>query len=119
MLGSVFWKPDIIIQVVPTLFCSIQTLFVAKLVGAKSVVHVQDYEVDAMFDLSIAKTSLSKKAAYWLEKKILNSFQTVSTISQGMLNRAIQKGVDKKKLLFFPNWAEVGGFENLSKIKNF
>ena len=61
MIGSVFWKPDIIIQVVPTLFCSIQTLFVAKLVGARSIVHVQDYEVDAMFDLSIAKTSLSKK----------------------------------------------------------
>tara|TARA_B100000161_G_scaffold252040_1_gene211552 strand:+ start:15569 stop:16783 length:1215 start_codon:yes stop_codon:yes gene_type:complete len=119
MIGSVFWKPDIIIQVVPTLFCSIQTLFVAKLVGARSIVHVQDYEVDAMFDLSIAKTSLSKKIAYWLEKKILNSFHTVSTISHGMLKRAVQKGIDKKKLLFFPNWAEVARFENRSKNKQF
>lgn len=119
MLSSVFWKPDIVIQVVPTLFCSIQTLLVAKFAGAKSVVHVQDYEVDAMFDLSIAKTSLLKKTAYWLEKKVLNSFHTVSTISQGMLNRAIEKGVDKKKLLFFPNWTEVACFENRSKNKQF
>ena len=119
VLGSVFWKPDIVIQVVPTLFCSIQTLLIAKLAGAKSVVHVQDYEVDAMFDLSIAKTGLLKKTAYWLEKKVLNSFHTVSTISQGMLNRAIQKGVDQKKLLFFPNWTEVARFENRSKNKKF
>jgi colanic acid biosynthesis glycosyl transferase WcaI len=119
MLGSLFWKPDIIIQVVPTLFCSFQTLFVAKMIGAKSVVHVQDYEVDAMFNLSIAKTTLFKRTAYWLEKKILNSFHTVSTISQGMLSRAIQKGVDHKKLLFFPNWSEVAKFENRHKNKKF
>lgn len=119
MIGSAFWKPDIIIQVVPTLFCSIQTSLIAKLISAKSVAHVQDYEVDAMFDLSIAKTNLFKKTAYWLEKKILNSFDTVSTISQGMMNRAIQKGIDHKKLLFFPNWAEVNRFENIDKDKQF
>ena len=75
VMSSAFWKPDIVIQVVPTLFCSVQTLILSKLVGAKSVVHIQDYEVDAMFDLSIAKTGFFKEIAYWLEKKILNSFQ--------------------------------------------
>jgi len=119
VIGFAFWKPDIVIQVVPTLFCSIQTLILSKLVGAKSVVHIQDYEVDAMFDLSIVKTGLVKEIAYWLEKKIFNSFQVVSTISKGMINRASQKGIEDKKLLFFPNWAEVGRFENQNKDTKF
>jgi colanic acid biosynthesis glycosyl transferase WcaI len=119
VIGSVFWKPDLVIQVVPTLFCSVQTLISSKLVGAKSVVHIQDYEVDAMFDLSIAKTGLFKEIAYWLEKRILNSFQVVSTISKGMINRASQKGIEDKKLLFFPNWAEVDRFEHQNKDKKF
>ena len=119
VIGSAFWKPDIVIQVVPTLFCSVQTLILSKLVGAKSVVHIQDYEVDAMFDLSIAKTGHFKEIAYWLEKKILNSFQVVSTISKGMIHRASQKGIEDKKLLFFPNWAEVGRFEHQNKDKTF
>jgi colanic acid biosynthesis glycosyl transferase WcaI len=119
VLGSAFWKPDVVIQVVPTLFCSIQTLILTKMFGAKSVVHIQDYEVDAMFDLSIAKTNLFKKNVYWLEKKILNSFEVVSTISQGMLSRAYEKGIDEKKLLFFPNWSEVARFENQIKDRKF
>tara|TARA_B110000459_G_scaffold204030_1_gene263599 strand:- start:1107 stop:2315 length:1209 start_codon:yes stop_codon:yes gene_type:complete len=119
VIGSVFWKPDIVILVVPTLFCSVQTLILSKLVGAKSVVHIQDYEVDAMFDLSIAKKGLFKEIPYWLEKKILNSFQMVSTISKGMMHRASQKGIEDKKLLFFPNWAEVDRFENQNKDKQF
>lgn len=115
IISSVFWKPEIIIQVVPTLFCSIQTLILCKLVGAQSIVHIQDYEVDAMFGLSIAKTGLFKKIAYRLEKKILNSFDVVSSISKGMINRAYQKGIEDKKLLFFPNWTEVGRFQNQKK----
>ena len=63
--------------------------------------HIQDYEVDAMFDLSIAKTGLFEKIAYWLEKKILNSFQVVSTISKGMLNKAFKKGLMIKSFYFF------------------
>ena len=72
-----------------------------------------------MFELSIAKTRLFKKNAHWLEKKILNCFTIVSTISKGMLDRASKKGVDEKKLLFFPNWSEVALFENQSKDAKF
>lgn len=119
VIGSAFWKPDLVIQVVPTLFCSLQTLILVKLVRATSIIHIQDYELNAMFDLYKSKTNLFRDVAYWLEKKILNSFQFVSTISQGMLNRALEKGIKEQKLLFFPNWAEVARFENQKKDMNF
>lgn len=115
VLGSVFWKPDIVIQVVPTLFCSIQTLLLSKLSGSKSVVHVQDYEVDAMFGLSLFRGKTVRRCAYWIERKLLNRFDFVSTISEGMVQRALQKNVDSNKLVFFPNWSEIERFKNVSK----
>lgn len=118
VLGSVFWKPDIIIQVVPTLFCSLQTLMLSKLSGAKAVVHIQDYEVDAMFGLSMARSRIVKHCAYWIEQKILNSFDLVATISEGMIQRAIKKGVSSKKLIFFPNWSEIERFTNVKRNTN-
>ena len=115
LIKSVFLRPDIIIQVSPTLFCSPQTLLVSKLSGTKSLIHIQDFEVDAMFGLSMAKNKLSQKAALYIEKKILNNFNIVSTISEGMMHKANSKGIDKKKLILFPNWSEIDKFKNIKR----
>jgi colanic acid biosynthesis glycosyl transferase WcaI len=112
LFGSFRWRPEVIIQIAPTLFCSIQTLFLAWLVGSKTIVHIQDYEVDAMFGLSMARGGL-KRIAHWAELKILNSFNNVSTISEGMMKRAIDKGVNPNKVIFLPNWSEVASFRNV------
>ena len=113
LLGSFSWKPDIIIQVVPTLFCSLQTLLLSWLTGAKSIIHIQDYEVDAMFDLSMASGGVAKRLAYWIERKILGGFNIVSTISEGMMKRAAEKGMKASKVVFFPNWSELGRFHDV------
>ena len=113
VLGSLFWKPDIVIQVVPTLFCSFQTLLLSRLTGAKAIIHIQDYEVDAVFGLSMASGGFVKRIAYWAERKILNRFDIVSTISEGMMKRAAENGLNANKLVFFPNWSELGRFRNV------
>jgi colanic acid biosynthesis glycosyl transferase WcaI len=118
LLSSFFWKPDIVIQVVPTLFCSLQTLVLSKISGAKSVIHIQDYEVDAMFGLAIVNSGIVLRSAYWVEKKILTKFDLVSTISDSMLQQAIKKGVRPNKLVFFPNWSEIERFQNVKKNTN-
>lgn len=113
LLGSLRWRPEVIIQVVPTLFCSIQTLLLAWLAGSNKIVHIQDYEVDAMFGLSMARDRGIKRLAYWAELKILNSFNYVSTISEGMMKKAIDKGIASTKVIFLPNWAEVTLFRDV------
>lgn len=118
ILSSLFWKPDIVIQIVPTLFCSLQTLLLSRLSGAKAVVHIQDYEVDAMFGLSMLSSGTVQRIGYWTEQKILNRFDLVSTISDEMMKRAIQKGVRPEKLIFFPNWSEIKRFSDVIKNKN-
>src|SRR6266576_4194403 len=43
------WRPDLVFVVEPTLFCSLQALLVAAWSGAKTWLHIQDFEVDAAF----------------------------------------------------------------------
>lgn len=115
VLAQLRWKPDLILLVVPTMFCAPQALLLAKLTGAKSVVHVQDYEVDALFGLGMAKGGFIKRIAFGVEQAIFKAFDRVSTISSGMLSRARQKGVEEDALIFFPNWSETARFQGVER----
>lgn len=115
LFAQLRWSPELVILVVPTLFCAPQALAVSKLTGAKSVLHIQDYEVDALFGLSIARGERLKRWAFAVERAVLRAFDRVSTISSGMLQRAAEKGVAKEQLRFFPNWSETARFHNVSR----
>lgn len=115
LFAQLRWSPELVILVVPTLFCAPQALAVSKLTGAKSVLHIQDYEVDALFGLSIARGERLKRWAFAVERAVLRAFDRVSTISSGMLQRAAEKGVVKEQLRFFPNWSETSRFHNVSR----
>lgn len=115
VLAQLRWKPELVILVVPTLFCAPQALLLAKLSGAKSVLHIQDYEVDALFGLGIANGGALRRFAFAAERVILRAFDRVSTISSGMLQCARQKGVDAERLRFFPNWSETARFQNVPR----
>ena len=115
LFANLRWKPDLVVQVAPTLFCAASTLLFSKFVGTRSVLHIQDYEVDAMFGLSMAGGSGFKKLVYRLERAILRRFDNVSTISNGMIQRAVEKGVEPEKLIMFPNWSEIEHFQDAQR----
>ncbi len=119
VIKSSGWKPDVVIQVVPTLFCSIQTLILSKKSRSKSIIHIQDFELDAMFGLSMLGNNIIKRIAYFFEKKIFKSFDLVSTISSGMLKKLIIKGIDINKTILLPNWTEIDHFKNAKKNEDF
>ena len=100
-------RPDVLFVVQPTLFITPIALLFAKLAGAKTVLHIQDYEVDAMFGLGLASDgSFLSRIAYGVETWLMRRFDVVSTISFSMMEKAKQKGVNVAKMLFFPNWAD-------------
>lgn len=100
-------RPDVIFVVQPTLFITPVALLFAKLTGAKTILHIQDYEVDAMFGLGMAgKGTLIPRIAYGIEFWLMQRFDIVSTISYSMMEKAKQKGISADKLMFFPNWAD-------------
>ena len=113
LLAQTSWKPDLVICVAPSLFCAPGALLLSKLTGATSVLHIQDFEVDAMLGLGMAKAGMAARLASAFERWCLRSFQYVSTISHSMLTRAGTKGVSPDNLLLFPNWSEVERFTSV------
>ncbi|MFV0264619.1 MAG: colanic acid biosynthesis fucosyltransferase WcaI [Kluyvera sp.] len=110
------WKPDRIIGVVPTLFCTPGMRLLAKLSGARTLLHIQDYEVDAMLGLGMAGKGNGGKVAKLasaFERSGLHNVDNVSTISRSMMNKACEKGVAAEKVIFFPNWSEVSRFREV------
>lgn len=100
-------RPDVIFVVQPTLFITPVALLFAKICGAKTILHIQDYEVDAMLGLGMAgKGSMIPRIAYGVETWLMRRFDVVSTISFSMMEKAKQKGVNADQMLFFPNWAD-------------
>lgn len=115
LFANIGWRPDKVILVVPTLFCATQTLMYAKLTGASSLLHIQDFEIDAMFGLGICTRNSFRKFAYAAEARTLNAFDQISTISAGMMERARCKGVSNDRLSLFPNWSEIARFKGVPR----
>lgn len=102
-------KSDLVICVVPFTTSIFLGLVLAKLRGTKVWVHIQDFEFDAAVESGIAgeqKGLKSKffKALFWLEKKLLDKADIVSTISYGMITKL--KAKTTTPTYFFPNWVD-------------
>lgn len=116
LLAQRGWKPDLIIGVIPTLFCTPGMRLLAKLTGAKTLLHIQDYEVDAMIGLRFSgkrKTGNMARLASAFERTGLLGVDYISTISHAMMRKAQDKGVPQDKIIFFPNWTEVSRFRQV------
>jgi colanic acid biosynthesis glycosyl transferase WcaI len=107
-LVSVFWRPDIVIGIEPTLFTSPATLLLARLAKARSVLHIQDYEIDAMIGFGLARRGRLASLVTRLEHRLMRSFDRVTSISRSMLDKARAGGVAETKLGLFPNWVDTG-----------
>jgi len=115
LIRNLSWKPDYIISIEPPFFTTLFALLYSKLTKSKSILHVQDLEIDAAYSLNILKKGIFYRIIQKVEKFILNKFDIISTISQMMKNEIIQKGIDRNKICIMPNWADT---ENIHPAVN-
>jgi colanic acid biosynthesis glycosyl transferase WcaI len=107
LLGQWRWRPEVVFVVEPPLFCAPGALLLARLCGAKAWLHIQDFEVDAAFDLGLLSGARLQRMVLAGERWLLRRFDRVSTISRRMLALAQAKGVAAECLVLFPNWVDV------------
>lgn len=107
LVRQCFWRPDVVWVAAPAFFCAPGAWLAARLCGAKAWLHIQDYEVDAAFDLGLLKGQRLRRIVTALERWMLRRFDVVSTISGRMLGRARDKGVAEPRAVLFPNWVDV------------
>jgi colanic acid biosynthesis glycosyl transferase WcaI len=113
-----FWLPDVVWVVQPTLFCTPAALLLGQVVNAKVWLHIQDFEVNAGFDLGMLKGSVLRKVVLSMETWLLRRFDSVSTISEGMVALAQAKGV-RTPVVSFPNWVDTSFIHPLSRSSVF
>lgn len=113
------WRPNIVFVVEPPLFCAPAAWIAARLGGAKAWLHVQDFEVDAAFDLGILRSRKLRVAVLAVERWLLRRFDTVSTISERMVDRLAGKGIDASKRVLFQNWVDTDAIRPLDSVEDF
>ena len=119
MLWQTQWRPNVVMVVAPALVCAPTTLLVARLTGAKAWLHIQDFEVDVAFQMSLLKSPLLQRMVLAAERGLLRSFDYVSSISGRMLDRLRQKGVKEHRVRFFPNWVDISHIYPLTAPSNY
>jgi colanic acid biosynthesis glycosyl transferase WcaI len=106
MVRQLFWRPDVIIAIEPPLFCAPAAWVCAGLSGARAWLHVQDFEVDAAFELGILRSPWLRSMVSKMESWLMRRFDRVSTISVNMVQRLIQKKLAAEKTVLFTNWVD-------------
>jgi colanic acid biosynthesis glycosyl transferase WcaI len=119
MLRQVFWGPDLVITVAPAFVCAPAAWLTARLCGAQAWLHMQDFEVDIAFRMNLLRGSLLQRAVLRMERLILRRFDVVSSISGRMAERLLVKGVESKRIRYFPNWVDVAHIKPTSGTGNY
>ncbi len=119
MSMQIAWKPDVVFVIAPSLFCAASGLAVAKATGALACLHIQDFEVDAAFDMGIIKNKKLERLARDFEQDLYSRFDWVSSISTRMVAKLRAKGVSDNKIRLFKNWVDCDEIRPLSTVSRY
>ena len=100
-------RPDVILCVEPSLFSAPAALLAGWLTRARTVLHIQDLEIDAAFAVGHLKRRWLQRLAEKFERACLKRFDTIVTISNQMRGKILEKGVDEMRLRVIRNWVDL------------
>jgi colanic acid biosynthesis glycosyl transferase WcaI len=103
---ALIWRPDTVFVVEPPLGAAPSAWLAAKLSGALAWLHVQDFEVDAAFELGLLRAPLLRRVVLAIERWLMRRFDHVSSISDAMRAKLRAKGVREERIVLFPNWVD-------------
>ena len=100
-------KPDLVIAIAPALLGTVTAWIAARLAGARLWIHVQDFEVEAALATGLMDQGRwSARLARWVEARLLQLGDVVSTISPQMCAKLAAKGVAKARIAEMRNWSD-------------
>lgn len=109
VLREALRRPDVVMGVAPSLATAPGAWLAAKLAGARSWLHVQDFEFDAALGLGVLRgPALVHRLLRAAESRLMRGFDRVSTISPRMAERLLAKGVEASRIESLPNWVDLG-----------
>ena len=112
-------RPTVVMAVEPTLFTALAAIVAASFTGAHTVLHVQDLELDAAFDLGFLRKQWLRRMGQGLERWLRRRFDTVMTISIRMAERLVENGVDPFRIAVVRNWVDLEQIRPLGRPSKF
>ncbi len=101
-------KYDAVIAVCPPMQSGLFPMIYKIFRNVPWIFHVQDLQVDAALNLGILKNhTIIRKMLFGIEKMLFKNATKVSTITDAMKQKIINKGIDPNKMVLFPNWADL------------
>lgn len=125
LLGFIYWHivsffigltvkhVDLILSPSPPLTVGWMNLGLAKLKGCKVIYNVQEIYPDILK----LKDGVTLKFLKWLERKVYNGSDAVTTIDQVFYDTIVPRFEDKSKLHIIPNFVDTGLYRALSSLQ--
>ncbi len=107
LMRLVMAQPGMVFVVAPALFSAPAGWLLARLSGAAAWLHIQDFEMDAAFELGLLKGRVMHDVVRGAERRLMGAFDTVSTISRRMMRQLAAKGVTADRCELLPNWVDL------------
>jgi colanic acid biosynthesis glycosyl transferase WcaI len=100
------WKPEILVVVSPPLGLAIPAILLSRLCRIPYIFHVADLQPDAAVDLGMLREGRLTRALYALEHLAYRKAALVSTLTEAMRQRIMDKGISDRKVTLFADWSE-------------
>ena len=96
-------RPSVYVVVSPPLLLGVAAWCASVIKRSPFVFHVQDLQPDAALSLGMLQKGLFARTLYGLESFAYSRAEKVSAISSGIVEKMCTKGVDRLKIVLFPN----------------
>jgi len=106
IFAALRFHPDVVFTIAPSQVIAPAALAASSISGAKSWLHIQDFEIESAFGLKILTGNWLRRCAEFIESTILKRFDRVSTISPKMMERLLGKKVSPARTVEFRNWVD-------------
>jgi colanic acid biosynthesis glycosyl transferase WcaI len=116
---SLTWRPDLLCVVKPPALALPAGLFAATLGGARSWIHIQDFDLEVGFELGLMKGARLRRFVLAVENWFLRRFARATTISARMLEKLRSKGVSDARSALFPNWVDTDAIRPVTQPTEF
>jgi colanic acid biosynthesis glycosyl transferase WcaI len=99
-------RPELIYAVSPPLGLALTASALSRLWRVPFVFDVEDLQPDAALELGMVKEGALIRGLYRVERLAYERAALISTLTEGMRHRILQKGIDPAKVVLFPPRAD-------------
>ncbi len=113
------WRPDIIFATVPPLLVSVPVSIYAGVRRCPVILNIQDIVSEAALRVKLVNPDgIVIKTAKFVEQFTYEKVNRISVIADGFVDKLVELGIPKDKIVCIPNWVDTNFIKPLSKTNN-